>query len=114
MLTRTVVEDDDVSLHTAVKDNYAKAWKCAEKIAQHLNKSYQRELTTEEIMFLAIHIERVRKEGVKPQNRIVTASRRQNLSAAFVRRSFSVFILYSVNRCLRASDVRKSRWNTVR
>ncbi len=61
MLTRTVVEDDDVSLHTAVKDNYAKAWKCAEKIAQHLNKSYQRELTTEEIMFLAIHIERVRK-----------------------------------------------------
>ncbi|MEH3774469.1 transcriptional antiterminator BglG [Enterobacter asburiae] len=63
MLTRTVVEDDDVSLHAAVKDNYAKAWKCAEKIAQHLNKSYQRELTTEEIMFLAIHIERVRKEG---------------------------------------------------
>ena len=53
----------NVSLHTAVKDNYAKAWKCAEKIAQHLNKSYQRELTTEEIMFLAIHIERVRKEG---------------------------------------------------
>lgn len=63
MLTRTVVEDDDVTLHTAVKDNYAKAWKCTEKIAQHLNKSYQRDLTTEEIMFLAIHIERVRKEG---------------------------------------------------
>ena len=63
MPARTVVEDDDGSLHAAVKDNYAKAWKCAEKIAQHLNKSYQRELTTEEIMFLAIHIERVRKEG---------------------------------------------------
>ncbi|HHZ8845812.1 TPA: BglG family transcription antiterminator LicT [Enterobacter cloacae] len=63
MLTRTVVEDDDVTLHSAVKDSYAKAWKCAEKIAQHLNKSYQRDLTTEEIMFLAIHIERVRKEG---------------------------------------------------
>lgn len=63
MLTRTVVEDDDVSLHTAVKDNYAKAWKCAETIGQHLQKSYQRELTKEEIMFLAIHIERVRKEG---------------------------------------------------
>jgi len=63
MLTRTVVQDDDVSLHTAVKDNYAKAWKCEEKIGQHLQNSYQRELTTEEIMFLAIHIERVRKEG---------------------------------------------------
>lgn len=63
MLTRIVVEDDDVSLHTAVKDNYAKAWRCAEKIAQHLQTRYQRELTTEEIMFLTIHIERVRKEG---------------------------------------------------
>ncbi|MBD8221386.1 BglG family transcription antiterminator LicT [Pantoea agglomerans] len=63
MLTRTVVDDDDVSLHAAVKDNYPKAWKCAVKIAQLLQQSYQRELTAEEIMFLAIHIERVRKEG---------------------------------------------------
>ncbi|WP_052285169.1 transcriptional antiterminator BglG [Kluyvera genomosp. 1] len=63
MLTRTVVEDDDASLHSAVKDNYAKAWKCAETVALHLQNSYQRSLTTEEIMFLAIHIERVRKEG---------------------------------------------------
>jgi len=63
MLTRTVVDDDDVSLHAAVKDNYPKAWKCAVKIAQHLQQSYQRELTAEEIMFLAIHLERVRKEG---------------------------------------------------
>ena len=63
MLTRTVVEDDDAELYSAVKDNYAKAWKCAETVALHLQKSYQRSLTTEEIMFLAIHIERVRKEG---------------------------------------------------
>lgn len=63
MLSRTVVEDDDASLHSAIKENYAKAWKCAEKIAQYLHQHYQRELTTEEIMFLTIHIERVRKEG---------------------------------------------------
>ncbi|MEZ3500111.1 BglG family transcription antiterminator LicT [Pantoea sp. KPR_PJ] len=63
ILTRTQVKDDDVSLHIAVKDNYAKAWKCAEKIAQHLSQRYQRELTTEEIMFLTLHIERVKKEG---------------------------------------------------
>jgi len=63
MLTRTVVDNDDVSLHTAVKENYPKAWKCAVKIAQHLQQSYQRDLTAEEMMFLAIHIERVRKEG---------------------------------------------------
>ena len=63
MLTRTVVEDDDAELHSAVKDNYPKAWKCAETVALHLQNGYQRALTTEEIMFLAIHIERVRKEG---------------------------------------------------
>lgn len=62
MLTRTVVPDDDETLHSAVKENYSRAWRCAEKIALHLRKAYQRELTTEEIMFLTIHIERVRKE----------------------------------------------------
>ena len=62
MLTRTVVEDDDLSLHQAVKENYASAWRCAEKVARHLEQNYQRNLTTEEIMFLAIHIERVRKD----------------------------------------------------
>ncbi|WP_312687859.1 transcriptional antiterminator BglG [Kosakonia sp.] len=62
MLSRTVVEDDDLSLHQAVKENYALAWTCAEKVARHLVSNYQRDLTTEEIMFLAIHIERVRKD----------------------------------------------------
>ncbi|WP_313018739.1 PRD domain-containing protein, partial [Atlantibacter hermannii] len=63
MMTRTVVPDDDLSLHVAVKENYALAWRCAEKVAKHLHQKYQRDSTTEEIMFLAIHIERVRKEG---------------------------------------------------
>ncbi|WP_435947651.1 transcriptional antiterminator BglG [Dryocola sp. BD586] len=63
MLSRRVVADDDATLHAAVKDNYPHAWRCAEKIGRHLVAEYQRELTTEEIMFLAIHIERVRKEG---------------------------------------------------
>lgn len=62
MLTRTVVPDDDETLHCAVKENYSRAWRCAEKVALHLRQAYQRELTTEEIMFLTIHIERVRKE----------------------------------------------------
>lgn len=63
MLTRTVVEDDDATMHSVVKDNYARAWECAETIAHYLQQNYQRSLTTEEIMFLTIHIERVRKEG---------------------------------------------------
>ncbi|MDF7680680.1 transcriptional antiterminator BglG [Enterobacteriaceae bacterium ESL0689] len=63
MLTRTVVKDDDTTMHSVVKDNYPQAWDCAESVACYLQKNYQRLLTTEEIMFLAIHIERVRKEG---------------------------------------------------
>lgn len=63
MLTRTVIDTDDCSLQIAVKDNYSIAWVCAEKIAKFLHQHYQRELTDEEIMFLAIHIERVRKES---------------------------------------------------
>lgn len=62
MLNSTVVDDDDLSLHQAVKDNYPLAWKCAEKVALHLATTYQRRLTNEETMFLALHIERVRKE----------------------------------------------------
>ncbi len=63
MLNRTVIADDDMTLHVAVKDNYPQAWACAEKIGEYLTAQYQRELTTEEVMYLSINIERVRKES---------------------------------------------------
>ncbi len=63
MLSRSVVPDDDLMLHVAVKENYPKAWGCAEKISTYLTTHYQRELSTEEIMYLSINIERVRKES---------------------------------------------------
>ncbi|MGL5970227.1 MAG: BglG family transcription antiterminator LicT [Kluyvera sp.] len=65
MLSRNVVPDDDETLHNAIKENYALSWKCAEKIGLHIRNTYQRELTTEEIMFLTIHIERVRKDTLQ-------------------------------------------------
>lgn len=68
MLNRNVVADDDATLHVAVKDNYPLAWRCAEKLNRHLVAEYQRELTTEEIMFLAIHIERVRKDSLNTRH----------------------------------------------
>lgn len=68
MLNRTVVADDDMTLHVAVKENYPQAWQCSEKIGEYLATQYQRGLTTEEIMYLSINIERVRKES-KPQDR---------------------------------------------
>lgn len=68
MLNRTVVADDDMTLHVAVKENYPQAWQCSEKIGEYLATQYQRGLTTEEIMYLSINIERVRTES-KPQDR---------------------------------------------
>lgn len=63
IMQRNNVPDDDETLHQAVKINYPKAWQCAELISRHLQKNYHRTLTNEEIMFLAIHAERVRKES---------------------------------------------------
>ena len=63
MLGRCVVADDEARLYLSVKENYPQAWRCAEKIEQHVQRQYQCALTNEEKMFLTIHIERVRKEN---------------------------------------------------
>lgn len=67
MLGRCVVADDEAMLYLSIKENYPQAWRCAEKIEQHLMRQYQSALTNEEKMFLAIHIERVRKESESQQ-----------------------------------------------
>ncbi|QCR35448.1 BglG family transcription antiterminator LicT [Nissabacter sp. SGAir0207] len=66
MHARTGVESDDESLHDAVKANYPLAYRCAGKVGRHMQSHYQQALTKEELMFLTIHIERVRKEGHLP------------------------------------------------
>lgn len=63
MLGRCVVTDDEAMLYLSVKRDYPQAWRCAEKIDQYVRQQYQGTLTNEEKMFLAIHIERVRKES---------------------------------------------------
>lgn len=64
MFSYSQVPDEDVTLHTAVKTSYPQAWACAEKISLYLISTYQRALSNEEIMYLSINIERVRKESV--------------------------------------------------
>lgn len=63
MLTRAPVADGDVALQKAVRNSYQDAWRCAEKIKQHLAHRDLRTLTDEECMFLTIHIEQMRKEN---------------------------------------------------
>lgn len=55
------VGDENPELQQAVKQNYFDAWECAERIAAFIRQQHQRETSSEEIMFLAINIERVRK-----------------------------------------------------
>lgn len=62
ILEHTTICDDDLALQQAIKKNYIEAWHCAERIAIYSGLQYHRKMTAEEIMFLAINIERVRKD----------------------------------------------------
>lgn len=63
LLGKNYVDSDDDSLYQVVKDKYHESFACAGKINQHIEKHYQHQLTREEMMFLTIHIERVRSES---------------------------------------------------
>ncbi|ACZ76524.1 transcriptional antiterminator, BglG [Dickeya parazeae Ech586] len=62
LLGRIPVSNEDESLHDVVKEKYSLAYRCAEKIQDHMILNYNYQLTKEELMFLTIHIERVRAE----------------------------------------------------
>ncbi|MGM3176224.1 BglG family transcription antiterminator LicT [Dickeya lacustris] len=62
LLGQATVFSEDDSLHDVVKEKYRLAYRCAEKIQEHIVLNYGYTLTKEELMFLAIHIERVRSE----------------------------------------------------
>ncbi|MFE8103545.1 transcriptional antiterminator BglG [Brenneria goodwinii] len=62
LIGKNTVFSDDESLHDVVKEKYQLAYQCAEKIQAHIDQQYRYCLTKEELMFLTIHIERVRTE----------------------------------------------------
>lgn len=62
LMGKNPVFSDDESLHDVVKAKYVLAYQCAEKIQIHIDQKYHYLLTKEELMFLTIHIERVRTE----------------------------------------------------
>ncbi|AIU88794.1 BglG family transcription antiterminator LicT [Pectobacterium odoriferum] len=63
LIGKSTVFSDDESLHDVVKERYQLSYLCAEKIQVHIVQKYHYKLTKEELMFLTIHIERVRTEG---------------------------------------------------
>lgn len=68
MLGKRGVWSEDESLHDVVRDKYPLAYQCAVKIDQHIQQKYLYQLSSEERMFLTIHIERVRKETLALQD----------------------------------------------
>nr|AAS55457.1 BglT [Pectobacterium carotovorum subsp. carotovorum] len=63
LIGKSTVFSDDESLHDVAKERYQQSFCCAEKIQAHIIQKYHYTLTKEELMFLTIHIERVRTEG---------------------------------------------------
>jgi beta-glucoside operon transcriptional antiterminator len=56
----TAVSDDD-ALFQSVRVQYPQAFECTQKIYLFIEKKFRHSMTQEEMMFLTIHIERVRK-----------------------------------------------------
>ncbi|MGL4861043.1 MAG: BglG family transcription antiterminator LicT [Enterobacteriaceae bacterium] len=63
LLGKNSVTSDDDSLYLAVKAKYVNSFQCVELVAEHMQQQYQHSMSTEEMMFLTIHIERVRSES---------------------------------------------------
>ncbi|PVZ87379.1 transcription antiterminator BglG [Serratia sp. S1B] len=63
LLGKNYVDNHDDSLYQVVKDKYGESFACVSKISQYIAQHYQHSLTHEEMMFLTIHIERVRSEN---------------------------------------------------
>ncbi|MFJ8531003.1 BglG family transcription antiterminator LicT [Bacillus sp. NPDC094106] len=59
LFSGTYVESKDDFLFEAVRNKHIEAYECTEKINEYIKKQYTRELTSEEMLYLTIHIQRV-------------------------------------------------------
>ena len=53
------MESEDDFLYEAVKKKHSDAYECTEKINGYIKKEFDYELTSDEKLYLTIHIERV-------------------------------------------------------
>ncbi|KAA6447313.1 BglG family transcription antiterminator LicT [Bacillus swezeyi] len=59
LFSGTYMESKDDFLFETVKNKYRDAYVCTNKIRQYIQKEYQHDLTSEELLYLTIHIERI-------------------------------------------------------
>lgn len=58
---KKTVSGDDPSLSLLLREKYSEAYACAEKINKYINLHHDHRLSDDEMMFLGIHIEQLRK-----------------------------------------------------
>ncbi|MFS0559327.1 BglG family transcription antiterminator LicT [Terribacillus sp. 179-K 1B1 HS] len=58
-------KEEDNSLFEMVKNNYSRAFACAQKIQSYIQKMYQEQLTNEDLLYLTIHIHRIVQKKVE-------------------------------------------------
>ncbi|CAM2813145.1 BglG family transcription antiterminator LicT [Vibrio diazotrophicus] len=61
LIHQTTISEDDDSLFNTVRNKYPAAFTCVEKISRYVDKKFSHAMTSEEMMFLTIHVERVRR-----------------------------------------------------
>jgi beta-glucoside operon transcriptional antiterminator len=59
LFSKTYMESEDDFLYEAVKKKHSDAYECTEKINGYIKKEFDYELTSDEKLYLTIHIERV-------------------------------------------------------
>ena len=59
LLNRKTVTHGDDSIYQGITEMMPTAWACAKKIGYYVDKNYGCQLTTDEVMFLTIHINRL-------------------------------------------------------
>ncbi|SMR99099.1 Transcription antiterminator LicT [Vibrio mangrovi] len=62
LLHRSSVQNDDDTLFQSVRLQYPQAFECTQKIYLYVEQKFRHAMTQEEMMFLTIHIERVRRQ----------------------------------------------------
>lgn len=60
LLNRTPVTHNDQSIYAGIQDAMPASYQCALKINDYVTKNHQSELTTDELMFLTLHINRLK------------------------------------------------------
>ncbi|WPC76213.1 BglG family transcription antiterminator LicT [Vibrio porteresiae] len=68
LIHQSTISDEDDELFQSIRIKYPIAYVCVEKISRYVEKQFKHAMTSEEMMFLTIHVERVRRAPSLPNS----------------------------------------------